>query len=65
MIPQKGNDLTPYKMWHKIKSNLKTLKVWSCLTKVGVLDDKKGKLGLKILDGIFLGYEIINMCIDF
>ena len=27
MIPQKGRDLTSYEIWHKIKHNLKTLKV--------------------------------------
>ena len=56
MISQKGKDLTPYEMWHKIKPNLKTLKVWSCLTKVGVPDNKKRELDPKTVHGIFLGY---------
>ena len=56
MIPQNRKDLTSYKMWHKIKSNLKTLKVWDCLAKVGFPNNKKRKLGPKTVDGIFLGY---------
>ena len=56
MIPQKRKDLTPYEMWHKIKLNLKTPKVWSCLVKIGVPDNKKRKLSPKTVDAIFLRY---------
>ena len=42
----------------KRKPNLGYLKVWGCLAKIKILDNKKKKIGPKIVDSIFIGYAL-------
>ena len=47
IIPYKKNGLVPYKLWKGYSPNLKYLKVWGCLAKVMLPEQKKKKDGFK------------------
>ncbi|KAL8107110.1 hypothetical protein AgCh_023776 [Apium graveolens] len=55
-VPLKYMDKTPYALWKKRKTSLSYLRVWGFFAKVLVPEHKRKKLGLKIIDCIFLGY---------
>ncbi|KAD6453934.1 hypothetical protein E3N88_08640 [Mikania micrantha] len=55
-VPHKGLDKTPYELWKGYSPNLKFLKVWGCLAKVGLPDFKRVNIGSKTLDSVFIGY---------
>ena len=56
-VPRKTETKTPYELWFGRKPSYKYLKVWGCLAKVMVPTPKKMKIGPKIVDCIFIGYE--------
>ena len=55
-VPHKKLDKTPYEIWKGRAPNLKYLKVWGCLAKVGIPSFKRDKIGPKTVDAIFIGY---------
>ena len=55
-IPNKKNDVTPYELWKGRKPSYKYLKVWGYLAKITIPNPKKGKIGPKIVDCVFIGY---------
>ena len=55
-IVYKKNNKTPYELWKGHLPNLKYLKVWGCLAKVLLPENKKRKLGSKTFDCMFIGY---------
>ena len=55
-VPHKKLDKTPYEIWKGRTPNLKYLKVWGCLAKVGIPNFKRDKIGPKTVDSIFIGY---------
>ena len=55
-IPFKNSDKTPYTIWKKKYSYLYHLKVWGCLVKVKISENKKKKIGPMRVDGIFIRY---------
>jgi hypothetical protein len=64
-VPTKNKEVTPFKEWEQKRLNLSYLRKWGCLAKVNVPINKKRKLGPKIVDCVFLGYAIHNMCYRF
>ena len=55
-VPHKRLDKTPYEMWKGHPPNLKFLKMWGCLAKVGIPNFKVSNVGTKTFDTIFIGY---------
>lgn len=55
-IPHKKTRKTPFELWFKRTPNLKYLKVWGSLAKVGLLETKKRKIGPKSTNCVFIGY---------
>ncbi|KAD4384796.1 hypothetical protein E3N88_24964 [Mikania micrantha] len=55
-IPFKKKDVTPYELWMGRKPSYKYLKVWGCLAKVVVPPPKVQRIGIKIMDCVFIGY---------
>jgi len=55
-VPHKKLDKTSYELWKGFVPNLKFLKVWGCLAKVGVPDFKCVNVGSKTSDTVFIGY---------
>ncbi|CAN0838583.1 Retrovirus-related Pol polyprotein from transposon TNT 1-94 [Linum grandiflorum] len=55
-VPHKKLDKTPYELWRGFPPNLKYLRVWGCLSKVGLMDPKRTLLGPKTFDTVFIGY---------
>ena len=55
-----NKDVSSYKMFKKEKSCYKILKVWGCFAKVLIPAPKKVKIGPKIVDCIFIGYNHNN-----
>jgi hypothetical protein len=55
-VPTKNKKITPFEEWEKRKLSISYLRMWCCLAKVNVLINKKRKLGLKIVDCVFLRY---------
>ena len=47
---------SPYKIWKGRKPNLNYLEVWRCLAFYRIPDQKRAKLGLRAIKGIFIGY---------
>jgi len=56
-VPHKKLEKTPYELWKRHAPNLKYLKVWGCLAKVGIADPQRIKVGSKTIDFIFNGYD--------
>ena len=52
----KDKEKTPYEIWKGRVPNLKILKVWGCLAKVGIPNPKRKKIGPKTIDTVFVGY---------
>ena len=55
-VPYKQLDKTPYELWKGFGPNLKFLKVWGCLAKMGLPDYKRTNIGTKTFDCVFIGY---------
>lgn len=55
-LPHKKLDKTPYELWKGFAPNFKFLKVWGCLSKVGLPLHKRSNIGSKTYDAIFVGY---------
>lgn len=55
-VPHKKLDKTPYDLWKGFAPNLKFLKVWGCLAKVGLPGFKWVNAGSKTFDTVFIGY---------
>src|SRR4051812_43794984 len=55
-VATKNKEITPYEEWEKKILTLSYLRTWGCLAKVNLPITKKRKLGLKIVDCVFLGY---------
>jgi hypothetical protein len=55
-VPTKNKEITAFEEWKKRKLNISYLRTSGCLAKVNVPINKKRKLGLKIVDFVFLGY---------
>ena len=55
-VPHKKLDKTPYELWKGHGPNLKYLKVWGCLAKVGLPSFKRENIGPKTFDAVFVGY---------
>ena len=56
IITYKKTGKTLYELWKGHAPNLKYLKGWGCLAKVMLPDPKKGKIGSKTSDCMFIGY---------
>ena len=55
-ILYKKTGMTPNELLEWYPPNLKYLKVWGCLAKVMLPNTKKGKIGSKTSDCLFIGY---------
>ena len=55
-VPHKKLDKTPYELWKGHAPNLKYLKVWGCLAKVGLPSFKIDGIGSKTFDAVLIGY---------
>lgn len=55
-VPHKKLDKTSYELWKGFAPNLKFLKVWGCLAKVGLPDFKRINVGSKTVDTVFISY---------
>ena len=55
-MPKKKTNKTSYELWKGRVPSYKFLKVWGCLAKVVVPIPKKIKIGLKLVDCVFVGY---------
>lgn len=55
-VPHKRLDKTPYELWRGYAPNLRFLKVWGCLAKVGFPVHKRSNIGPKTYDTVFIGY---------
>ena len=55
-LPKKKTNKTPYELWKGKKPSYQFLKVWGCLAKVVVPIPKRIKIGLKLVDCVFVGY---------
>ena len=55
-VPHKKLDKTPYEFWKGHAPNLKYLKVWGCLAKVGLPSFKVDGIGSRTFDAVFIGY---------
>jgi hypothetical protein len=64
-LPQKKLDKIPYELWKGRTTSYQFLKVWGCLAKVAVPIPKKVKIGLKIVDCVFIGYAHNNSAYRF
>ena len=64
-MPHKKIDRTPYETWKGHAPNIKSLKVWGCLVKVGVPDPQKIKIGPMTVNSIFIGYARNSMAYRF
>ena len=56
-ISYKKTGKTSYYLWKGHAPNLKYLKVWLCLGKVMLPNPKKGKIGSKTSNSMFIGYS--------
>ena len=57
-VPHKNLNFTSYELWKGYVPNLKYLRVWECLAKVGLLAFKKNTIGSKIVEVVFVGYAL-------
>lgn len=57
-VPHKRIPATPYELWKGHSHNLNYLRVWGCLTKVGLPSFKKNNIGPKTVDAVFIGYAL-------
>ena len=64
-IPHKKTSKSPYELWKGKLPSYKKLKVWGCLAKVQVPLPKWTKLGLKIIDCVFIGYASNSLAYRF
>ena len=55
-IPNKKTIKTPYEIWKDYVANIAYLKVQECFAKVLFPKPKKGKLGYKTFDVVFIGF---------
>lgn len=55
-VPHKKLEKTPFELWKGYSPNLKVLKVWGCLAKVGLPEFKRTSVGPKTFDCVFIGY---------
>lgn len=47
-IPHKNLDKTPYEFWRSFKPNMRYLKLWVCLEKIGLPDFRGAKFDLTL-----------------
>jgi len=64
-VPTRNSEKTPYEGWKGRKPSLSDLRMWGCSAKVSILIIKKGKLGPKNVDAVFLGYAFHSMAYRF
>ena len=55
-VPRKKLEKTPYELWKGHPPNLKYLKLWGCLAKMGLPSFKVDGIGSKTFDAVFIGY---------
>ena len=56
IVPCKKLDKTSYELFKCGRPAYNFLRTWGCLAKVAVPPPKKEKIGLKIIDRVFIGY---------
>ncbi|KAL0453784.1 UNVERIFIED_CONTAM: hypothetical protein Slati_1356500, partial [Sesamum latifolium] len=64
-VPLKYNTSTPFELWKGRKPNLKYFRVWGCIAKVLVPENKRMKLSPKTVDAVFSGYVETSYALRF
>src|SRR5262249_26126395 len=55
-VPPRSQQKSPFEIWFNMKPDYSHLRVWGCLAKIKIPENKKRKIGPKTVDGVFVGY---------